>query len=76
MLLLSRGFYPFDLKCESTMLSGILKTVVKMGQFLRQKKKWNKELQNYNFTKLLEILSVRNTRKFDSGTVLKNALSH
>lgn len=55
------------------MLSGIMETVVKMGQFMRQKKK---QLQNYPFTKMLKILSVRNIGKFDSGTVLKTALSH
>ena len=73
ILLRSMDFYPSNVKCKNKMLSGIMKTVIKMGQFMRQKKK---ELQNYPFTKLLKILSVSNIGKFDSGTVLKNATSH
>ena len=56
------------------MLPGIMKTVVEMGQFMRQKKKLNKEIQNYTFTKLLKVLSVSYIKHSDSGTVLKNVL--
>lgn len=56
------------------MLPGITKTVFKMGQFMRQKNKWNKELQNYTFARLLIILLVSNIGKSESGTVLKKCI--
>lgn len=43
---------------------------------MRQKNKLNKEIQNRNFTKLLKVFTVSNIKKNDSGTVLKNVLSH